>query len=674
MKKGRLSPLYLKFVKCSLCLLLSFSLQGQICNFPFSPSDICANAPLICNLDGFCSRNDAATNSGTPNAFCGQVENNNWVAFIAGSTAFEIQIEVSNCNQGSGLQAQFFSTNNCNNFVAVSNCLDPVNSSGTLTCNNLNIGERYYLMMDGKGGDVCDYAYTLISGEILSPASVSIEQSNPLCAGSTTNINAIGLSSNANLSYNWSSVDGNILSNPTNQNIEVNTAGTYQVEVADGNGCTSSSFIVVEENSLPLITTQTPDILNCESNTTETLVIQVNPPNGVSYQFIWTTANGNILDGFDTANPTVDAPGLYEVTVNNDLGCSQNASIEVFADVNTPVANAGDGGELNCVQSNIELISILSSLGQDFTYQWNTTNGNIVEGENSLNAVVDAPGVYTLIVTNTENGCTATDEAIVTLNDAQPNGAAIRAIQPCFGENNGSIFIDSVFGGTSPFVYSFDSLPYSFINRLHPATIASHQLVIQDAIGCEWSTQIDIVPQAELIVDLGPDQTVPLGCAVELLAQVNYPPASIDTLIWNSAFICSPQCDTSLILLNERTFRVEVKDNNGCTARDEVTYFVQKDRNVYIPNAFSPNADGVNDQFMIFGGKDVRVIQSFAVFNRWGAQVYERRNFQPNDPAFAWDGQLNNQQLNSQVLLYLATVEFIDGRIETYQGDLTLLR
>jgi len=197
-------------------------------------------------------------------------------------------------------------------------------------------------------------------------------------------------------------------------------------------------------------------------------------------------------------------------------------------------------------------------------------------------------------------------------------------------------------------------------------------LTIQDATGCEWSSQIDIQEQAQLIVDLGPDQTVPLGCTINLHAQTNYPAQLIDTLIWNAGLVCSPVCDTNLILLNETKFSVEIQDVNGCTDQDEVTYFVKKDRNVYIPNAFSPNADGVNDHFIIYGGKDVEEVISFSVFNRWGATVYENHKFAPNDPAFAWDGNLNRQNLNSGVFLYLVEVAFIDGWTETYQGSITL--
>ena len=207
----------MKKLKLSFWILLfcCFEIMAQPCNFPFAPTNTCSNAPTVCTLDGYCADNSDAVNSGTPNAFCGQVENNNWIAFIAGSTSFELEISVFNCNQNNGLQAQFFSSEDCNNFTAVSNCLDPVLGSDNLVCSNLTIGERYFLMMDGKGGDVCDYEYALIEGIILSPASVEIVPTNPLCEDGSTILESNAISSNANLTYSWTTSDGNIISDPT---------------------------------------------------------------------------------------------------------------------------------------------------------------------------------------------------------------------------------------------------------------------------------------------------------------------------------------------------------------------------------------------------------------------------------------------------------------------------
>lgn len=661
-------------VLTGLFLLIANAMLGQPCNFPFSPSNTCATAPLICNLDGFCSRNENAVNSGTPNAFCGQVENNNWVAFIAGSTTFEIQITVSNCVQNNGLQAQFFSTSDCNNYTAVSNCLDPVLGSGNLTCSNLEIGVQYYLMMDGKGGDVCDYTYTLISGTILSPASVFIDPVPPLCTGKTTTITSTAVSANANLNYLWTTLDGNIISDPTAPSIEVDAGGIYSVNIEDANGCKASTDVGVVEVADYSLMILSPDVLNCESNVTETLEAIVSQPPGLNFDFLWTSNTAQIVSGENTATPIVDQPGIYTVLVTDNFGCSKTEGVQVFADVNTPFANAGEDEELNCITPSVELNTNLSSLGQDFAYQWNTPDGNIVSGGNTTMAIVDAPGTYELVVTNLINGCTANDFVDVILNDAAPNDALIRSIQPCFGEIKGEIIIDSVIGGTAPYLYAFDTLAFTGTNVLKPAYIDVHTVTIQDATGCEWSTEVDIQAQPEFLVDLGPNQSIPLGCPAEINAQVNFPLQQIDTLIWNTDMVCSPVCDTNIILFRETIFRVQAIDINGCTTNGAVNVFIEKDRNVFIPNAFSPNGDGVNDLFTVLGGKDVELVKTFRVFNRWGALVHQQDNFPANDPSAAWNGRLNDQYSGEQVFIYYAEVLFIDGWIETYQGDVTIIR
>jgi len=115
-------------------------------------------------------------------------------------------------------------------------------------------------------------------------------------------------------------------------------------------------------------------------------------------------------------------------------------------------------------------------------------------------------------------------------------------------------------------------------------------------------------------------------------------------------------------------------DENGCEASDTIVITVEKNRNVYIPNAFSPDDNGINDIFYIYGGTDVLEIKNFKIFNRWGANVFSVENFQPNDPTFGWDGRFNNQPVNPSVLIYFAEIVFKDGVTIIYKGDLTLQR
>ncbi|HFA50174.1 MAG TPA: gliding motility-associated C-terminal domain-containing protein [Bacteroidetes bacterium] len=96
---------------------------------------------------------------------------------------------------------------------------------------------------------------------------------------------------------------------------------------------------------------------------------------------------------------------------------------------------------------------------------------------------------------------------------------------------------------------------------------------------------------------------------------------------------------------------------------------------IYVPNAFSPNGDGINDIFQIYaGGNGIAKVNSFRIFSRWGESVFEYFDFQPNDPQFGWDGKHKGQEMNPAVFAWFAEVELIDGDVRLLKGDVTLLR
>ena len=666
------------FLKSTCCLLLFFwsaFIFAQPCNFPFAAANTCETAPLVCTLDGYCSSNTGSTNTGTPNAFCGIVENNSWVKFIAGSTFLNLQITVNNCQNNSGLQAQFFSTSDCNDFTAVSNCLDPVFGTDNLNCDNLIVGEVYYLMMDGKNGDVCDYQYVLLSGSILSPASVSINTADTICPNGTLELMAMANSPNANLTYNWTTTDGSFVAQVDNAVVEISSPGLYEVAVADDQGCTAETTVTVVEAPEFSIDISLPDTLNCVDNLTEILTAGASPTNGQNYTYIWTTTDGNILAGANTNAPEVDRRGIYYLEVMNRYGCVHEDSVQVFADVATPVADAGPDGELNCVVSKLELGASLSSLGNDFSYMWTSSNGNFVGANNTLNVLVDAAGTYQLQVTNNVNACTAIDEVVVLLNEEIPSSANILVQQPCFGTTEGSINIQSVTGGTPPYEYFIDGINLGNANEKDFLPAADYEIVVRDATGCEWDTMIQIATLPKLLLDLGDDQFVVLGCETDLQAITNLPINQIDTLVWNPPLDCAAPClDTSILPLRQTTYTLHLRDVNGCEVRDTVTFFVRKERHVYVPNAFSPNGDGINDSFVVYGGKDVLEIKTFRVFDRWGELVFENKNFLPNQETLGWNGEIDNRRMNQSLFVYFVEVLFLDGWVETFKGEVNLQR
>jgi gliding motility-associated-like protein len=134
-------------------------------------------------------------------------------------------------------------------------------------------------------------------------------------------------------------------------------------------------------------------------------------------------------------------------------------------------------------------------------------------------------------------------------------------------------------------------------------------------------------------------------------------------------------CPTLTVRPTEQTtYRVTVTSPDSCTATDEVVVFVDRRRKVYVPNAFSPNADGTNDLLIVYPGQAVRTLKKFAVYDRWGGL-----RFQVTDVDLAqltstgWDGQTDGKPAVGGVYVWQAEVEFIDGGVEIFRGSVALI-
>ena len=121
--------------------------------------------------------------------------------------------------------------------------------------------------------------------------------------------------------------------------------------------------------------------------------------------------------------------------------------------------------------------------------------------------------------------------------------------------------------------------------------------------------------------------------------------------------------------------RYTVSAFNFCgEVQAEISVFYEDCRQIYFPNAFTPNDDGINDVFLPFDGGDVAAVRVFKVFDRWGGLVFEAENFQPNDFDRGWDGRIFGRRANEGVYAWFAEVEFRDGVVEMLKGDVLLIR
>jgi len=198
-----------------------------------------------------------------------------------------------------------------------------------------------------------------------------------------------------------------------------------------------------------------------------------------------------------------------------------------------------------------------------------------------------------------------------------------------------------------------------------PQTTSKYAVIIGDQHKCQDTLEADIFvnPRPEVQIAVS-DSTVAYGTRIQLEGSgapyYSWSPLSVidHPHIYNpTALINGPV----MIILNGL-------NEYGCADNDTVNIEVDYRDPLFIPSAFSPNNDGRNDVFRI-GSLSFQKLQEFRIFNRWGQQI-----FSTQDPVKGWDGTINGVVQDVGVYHYIIRVAYPDGKVETYKGDVTLVR
>jgi len=135
--------------------------------------------------------------------------------------------------------------------------------------------------------------------------------------------------------------------------------------------------------------------------------------------------------------------------------------------------------------------------------------------------------------------------------------------------------------------------------------------------------EVGIAEPGEITVDFGRDTIIDLG--ENILLDPAYNIVIIDSFIWLGVdCINCPEVD--LFPLDNSSISLTIADLNGCIADDGINIGVRTEPDVYVPSAFSPNGDGVNDVIFPFVGNEVEAVTAFRVFSRWGELVFDAGN------------------------------------------------
>ncbi len=290
------------------------------------------------------------------------------------------------------------------------------------------IGDYTYTWAQGASGTLLDslpagtYAVTVTDGNgctamlslelVPTFPAVSLLSDGPLtCSRPIVRLDGATVPAGPNAVFQWSAGNGGTFTGPTDTLIvAVSSAGSYTLSVTDTlTGCTAEATVSVPADTVtPLVTIAIPDTLTCDQATISLAADVLPAHEDRTYQ--WSTTDGHILDGADTASPQVDAAGLYRLLVTDTLtGCSSLDSVRVSADTAPPTGTA-QGGTLTCYQPLLTLTSDLDT--NEVLFSWTGPGGF-----SSLLAepLVSIAGDYTLNLTDRSSGCT--DSVVVTVDD-----------------------------------------------------------------------------------------------------------------------------------------------------------------------------------------------------------------------------------------------------------------
>ncbi|MFC4263332.1 PKD domain-containing protein [Ferruginibacter yonginensis] len=463
----------------------------------------------------------------------------------------------------------------------------------------------------------------------------------------------------------WNFGDGTIGNGFTTSHTYA-AAGQYNVEmiITGNSGCTDTiaKLITVSVNSAPIATIGGP-ATKC-INETVSFTSNVASVDAIGVMQ-WQLSNGASAIGSSFSYTFINA-GTYTLrlvagTVNGCFDTTYhtiviNTAPQLFATNNFTLCR-GNSAQLQVTGAS--------------NYQWSPVNG--LSCINCANPVA-APLVSTAYVVSAANsfGCVGTDTVVVTV--LQPFDIEVPPTQNiCIGS---TVPLNATGAATYSWSPAQSLNNASIANPIaNPTVTTNYRVIGYDGNNCFTDTAYVLVRVGQYpTVQLGPDVTLATGTQLPLTTQITNGP--ITQWLWtpNANLSCNTCPLPIATVKKDITYVVKVTNNFGCSATDtlKVKVFCENAQ-VFIPNAFTPDGDGLNDVLMV-RGKGITTVKYFRIFNRWGELIFERTNFPPNTISYGWDGKIKGIPASPEVFVYTAEVTCDNGASFIYKGNSAIIK
>ncbi|MEI8053660.1 MAG: PKD domain-containing protein [Bacteroidota bacterium] len=401
------------------------------------------------------------------------------------------------------------------------------------------------------------------------------------------------------------------------------------------------------------------------TNLTVTFTGRLERPDTSLVTWEWNFGNNNTSNSMTPISQVYNVAGTYPVKLflSNSTGCKDtvNTTVEAYA---VPTVSAG--ADMMICKGNT---ATLQATGAS-TYIWTPTAG--LSCTNCANPLATPTSPIEYIVTGSSiHGCSSRDSIKIDLKFPFTMTAS----------NKDSMCVGSSLRIAANGAYTYTWSPSTGLDNPNtasplatPSTTTTYQVIGKDDKNCFSDTAyVPVIVFENPTVEAGNDRTLNVGQSIDLIPQISTdvidarwsPTGSIFRDIFPGVTV-RPNITT--------TYTVVVTNRGGCTASDQLTVNVLcNGANMFIPNTFSPNGDGMNDLFYP-RGSGIFTIKRIKIYSRWGEVIFEKNNFNANDVSKAWDGTFKGKNLSSDVFVYVVEVVCDDNTMLTFKGNVALIK
>jgi gliding motility-associated-like protein len=521
----------------------------------------------------------------------------------------------------------------------------------------------------GESGEICDDV------KVSEVPSSAFEMPAEICIDSILNIEYIGGDGTSSTSeFTWSFNGGIILNSASPLTagpfeLEFPAAGTYDISMyLTEEGCQSPTEIQTVTVTEPFVI----PTIDCFSMT-----------NGVSFSF-----DGTIVDGIEviiTTGQPFEIIGSDSIVIG-DLGPEELVEIEIlFNDDHVCGGQMGQGICMSLPCPDVAFDVILSSQGQCIDEDANniTLDVNIlgddsgigewtspfITNDNDFNVSAAGVGSHSISYSYEIAGCLFTIDTSIYLYSSPVLDLELERV---FCDES---IVARLIVQTNGNMLTIDGIEVIDVNNIEFTEIGSYSVVLTNSNGCSTEEEI-FIETLELepsFIDGESEVLLGESSSYETNGLGDLPNVTYSWTL-DGEIICDDCLSIDLEPMEDAELCMLATYADNCEQEICIDIKVIIETEVYVPNIFSPNNDGVNDFFKFQSNSDNLMIESITIFDRWGEIMFASTGSINNEEAVMWDGLFNGSPCNGGVYVYVLKYLDIEGNMVVKAGDVTIAR